>query len=67
MVVLDKNLREWKQLCGKAWEIDNEYLQQDRFAKIREGRYTIGKCNKITIECTAPDEAFLKTINVVFS
>ena len=35
------NLEEWKQLCRKAWETENEYLQLDRFAKIREGRYTI--------------------------
>ena len=35
---LDMNLEEWKQLCRKAWEIDYEFLQIDRFAKIVEGR-----------------------------
>ena len=35
---LDMNLKEWKQLCRKAWENDFDYLQVDRFAKIGEGR-----------------------------
>ena len=34
---LDMNLEEWKQLCCKAWENDNDYLQTNRLAKIREG------------------------------
>ena len=39
-------LEEWKQLCRKAWEKENEYLQRDRFTKIGEGRYTIRNCDK---------------------
>ena len=42
------NLEEWKELCLKAWENDYDYLQIHRFAKIREGRYTIGNYNKTT-------------------
>ena len=38
-------LKEWKQLCCKAWEKGYENLQIDRFAKIGEGRYTIRNCN----------------------
>ena len=52
-------LGEWKQLCRKAWEIDYEYLQKDRFAKIGEGRYTIRNCNKsIFLECTPETKPF---------
>ena len=40
------NLQEWKQLCRKGWENDYDYLQMYRFAKVREGRHTIRKCNK---------------------
>ena len=40
-------LKEWKQLCRKAWEKEYDYLQTDRFAKIGEGsRYTIRNCKK---------------------
>ena len=47
------NPQECKQLSREAWLNDYEYLQTDRFAKIREGRYTIRNCNKTTyIECT---------------
>ena len=47
------NLYVRKQICRKAWENDYEYSQIDRFAKIRNGRYTIRNCNKINyIECT---------------
>ena len=42
----DLNLQEWKQLCGKAWENENDYSQIDRFAKIGEGKYTIRNCKK---------------------
>ena len=50
---LDVNLQEWKFLCRKAWDIDYDYIQVDRFAKIGEVRYTITNCNKTTfIECT---------------
>ena len=56
---LDMNLEEWKQLCRKAWEIDYDYLQIDRFAKIGNGRYTIRNCNKTTyIECTLQTKPF---------
>ena len=52
------NLQEWKQLCGKAWEEDYEYLQIDRFAKIR-GKYTTGNCNTTTdIECNSETTPF---------
>ena len=40
---LDRNLEEWKQLRGKAWENDYDSLQIDRFAKTGNGRYTIRK------------------------
>ena len=43
------NLKEWKQLCRKAWENDDDYLQEDRFPKIGEGRYTIRKCDEKTL------------------
>ena len=47
------NLEKWKQLCRKAWENDHDYLQNDRFAKTGEIRYTIRNCVKTTyIECT---------------
>ena len=50
---LDMNLEEWKQLCRKAWENDYDYLQTNRFPKIRDGSYTIRICNKTTyMECT---------------
>ena len=56
---LDMNLDEWKQLCRKAWENDYDYLQMDRFAKIGNGRYTIGNCNKSTYaECTPETNPF---------
>ena len=56
---LDMNLEEWKQLCRKAWENDYDYLQMNRLAKIGEGRYTIGKCNKTTYtECTPETKPF---------
>ena len=32
------NLEEWKEICPEAWEYDYDYLQLDRFAKIRGGR-----------------------------
>ena len=52
-------LEEWKQLGRKAWEIDYEYLQTDRFAKIGKGRYTIRKCNKNTYSgCTPVTKTF---------
>ena len=61
------NLKEWKMLCRKSWEIDYDYLQIDRFAKIGEGRYTVRNCNKSTyIECTPPRKAFQNSVNVVF-
>ena len=50
---LGMDLEERKELCRKAWEIDFDYLQIDRFAKIAECRYTIRDCNKSTyMECT---------------
>ena len=53
------NLEEWKQLCRKAWENGNDYLQISRFAKLAEGRYTIGTCNKNTyLECTPLTKPF---------
>ena len=56
---LDMNLEEWKQLCRKAWENDDDYLQIDRFAKIGQGRYTIRNCFKITYtECTPETKPF---------
>ena len=56
---LDMNLEEWKQLCRKAWETDYDYLQIDSFAKRRNGRYTITKCNKNNyIECTPETKPF---------
>ena len=65
---LDMNLEEWKQLCPKAWENDYDYLQIDRFAKKREGRYTIRNCNKTTyIECTPETKPFSLLLNVVFN
>ena len=45
---LDMNSEEWKELCRKAWEIDYDDLQIDRFTEIRKGRCTIRKCNKNT-------------------
>ena len=56
---LDMNLEEWKKLCCKAWEIDHDYLQMDRFAKIGDVRYTIRNCNKKTfIVCTPETKRF---------
>ena len=56
---LDMNLEEWKQLCRKAWEIEYDYLQIDRFAKTGEGIYTIRNCNKTSyIECTPETKPF---------
>ena len=56
---LDINLQEWKQLCRKAWEEEYEYLQIDRFAKIREGKYTTKNCTKTTdIECNSETTPF---------
>ena len=56
---LDMNLEEWKQLCRKAWEIDYDYLQTHRFAKIGKGRYTYRDCNKMTYtECTPETKHF---------
>ena len=49
IVGLDKNLEEWKQLCRTAWEIDYDYLQIDRFAKMGKGRYTIRNCKNLLI------------------
>ena len=40
---LDINLEEWKSLDRKAWENDYDYLQKDRFAKARDGRYITKK------------------------
>ena len=42
------NLEEWKQLPCKAWLIDYDYLQTDRFDKIKDTRYTIRNCKKTT-------------------
>ena len=59
IAVLDINLKEWKQLCRKAWENDYENLQIDRFAKIGEGSYTIRNCNKTTyLVCTPETKPF---------
>ena len=56
---LNMKLEEWKQLCRKTWENDFEYQQIGRFAKVREGKYTIRKCNKTTyIECTPETNPF---------
>ena len=53
------NLEEWKQLCRKAWENDYDYLQKDRFVKMRKGKYTIRNCNKTTyIDCTPETKPF---------
>ena len=49
------NLEEWKQLCRMAWEIDYDYLQTDRFAKIEDGRYTIRNCNRTTCTESTPE------------
>ena len=55
----DMSLEEWKKLFRKAWENDYEYLQIDRFVKIREGRYTIRNCEKITFtECIPETNPF---------
>ena len=52
-------LQEWKQFCREAWEIEYEYLQTDRFAKVGKGNYTIRNCNKTAyIDCT-PETASL--------
>ena len=56
---LDMNLEELKQLCRKAWENEYDYLQIETFAKIGEGSYTIGNCNKSTyIECIPETKPF---------
>ena len=56
---LDMSLEERKPLCCKSWENEYDYLQLDRFAKIRNGRYTIRNCNKSTyIECTPETKTF---------
>ena len=53
------NLEEWKQLCRKAWENDYDYLQINRFAEMRVGRYTIKNCDKsIYTECTPETKPF---------
>ena len=53
------NLEEWKWLCCKSWQIDFDYLQIDRFAKIGEGTYTIRECNKHTyVEFTPETKPF---------
>ena len=53
------NLDEWKQLCRRAWENDYDYLQIDRFAEIRNGRYTIRNCNRNNYkECTLETKPF---------
>ena len=56
---LDINLEEWKRLCLKAREIEYEYLQTNRFAKVGEGRYTIRNCNTTTyIKSTSETKHF---------
>ena len=40
---------EWKEICGKAWENDFNYLQIDRMKKKSEGRYTIRNANSNSI------------------
>ena len=53
------NSEEWKQLCPMAWEIEYDYLQIHRFAKIREDRYTIRNWNgSIYIECIPETKPF---------
>ena len=52
---LDMNLEEWKELCRKAWQIEFDYVQIDRFAIKRNGRYTIGNCTKSTYIETTPE------------
>ena len=49
------SLEEWKSLCRKAWGIDYDYLQIDRFAKIGDVSYTIRNCKKITYREGSPD------------
>ena len=59
---LDTNLKEWKQLCRRAWEnVENDYdlLQIGRYAKIGEDRYTVRNCNIFTyIECSPETKPF---------
>ena len=56
---LDKNLKEWKELCRNAWRNYYDYIQMDRFAKIGERRYTIRNCNKNTnVEATPGTRPF---------
>ena len=52
---LDMNLEEWKQLRRKTWDNHCEYLQLDRFAKKREGRFIFRNCNKNTHEEFTPE------------
>ena len=52
-------LQEWKQLCRKAWEIDYEYVQVDRFTKVGEGRYSLRNCKKSAYtECIPETKPF---------
>ena len=53
------NLKEWKSLCRKAWKNESGYLQIDKIAKTREGRYTKRNCNKTTYaECILETKHF---------
>ena len=62
------NLEDGKQLCCKAWGNDYEFLQIDRLAKKREGRYTIINCNKIIyIQNALPKHHLFNKINVVYN
>ena len=56
IVGLDTNLEEWKQLCGKAWENEYDYLQSDRFGKMRQGRYANRICNRNTSRESTPEK-----------
>ena len=56
---LEMKLKEWKELCHKAWENHYEYLQLDRFAKMGEGGYVIRNFHKtIYIELTPETKTF---------
>ena len=56
---LDMKLEEWEQLCREDWVNEYDYLQIDRFAKLRKGRYTIRNCNKtMYTECTPETKPF---------
>ena len=60
------NLEEWKEICRKAWEIDKEYLQTNRFAEKTEGRYSIRNCKKTTYTESTPETKCFRLTKMLY-